>query len=134
MSFKFLCKLFYDKMIIIVRSTVKRYRNYFRYNTLWILYALRSTSYDSCCSFVRNFSFSFLKLFISIECSFKYSQNFGMQSLSLYTSCLFSVLLNDDIVDTEKIDGICLPTYVVDQFSGFLLHLPIFSIKNSRSA
>ena len=37
-----------------------------------------------------------------------------MQSLPLYTSCLFSMLLNDDIVDTEKLDGMSLPTFVVD--------------------
>ena len=37
-----------------------------------------------------------------------------MQSLPLYTSCLFSMLLNDDIVDIEKLDGMCLPTFVVD--------------------
>ena len=30
-----------------------------------------------------------------------------IQSLRLYTSCLFSVILSDDIVDIEKADGIC---------------------------
>ena len=41
----------------------------------------------------------FLKLIIFIACSLKDSQNFFMQSLPLYTSCLFSRLLNNDIVD-----------------------------------
>ena len=43
-------------------------------------------------------------------------------------------VLNDDIVDIEKPDGICLPTFVVDEFSGLFLHPSIFSIKHSRSA
>ena len=43
------------------------------------------------------------------------------------------MLLNDDIVDIEKIDRICLPTFAVDECSGLFLHSPIFSIKYSRS-
>ena len=39
-----------------------------------------------------------------------------MQSLPLYTSCLFSMLLNDDIVDIEKPDGLCSLTFVVNEF------------------
>ena len=50
-----------------------------------------------CCSFVNNF-----------KSSLKDSHNFFIQSLPLYTSCLFSMLLNEDIVDTEKPDAICL--------------------------
>ena len=42
--------------------------------------------------------------------------------------------LNDNIVDIEKPDGICLPTFVVNEFSGLFLHSAIFSIKHSRSA
>ena len=48
-------------------------------------------------------------------CSLKYSQNFFMQFLSLHTSCSFSMLLNDDFVDTEKPDEICLLTFVVTE-------------------
>ena len=44
-----------------------------------------------------------------------------MQYLFLYTSCLFSVLVNNNIVDIEKPDGLCLPTFVVDEFSGLSL-------------
>ena len=44
-----------------------------------------------------------------------------MQYLILYTSCLFSVLVNNNIVDIEKPDGLCLPTFVVDEFSGLSL-------------
>ena len=39
-----------------------------------------------------------------------------MQYLPLYTSCLISKLLKDDIVEIEKPDGICLPTFVVNEF------------------
>ena len=91
-------------------------------------------SYNSCCSFVHNFIFFFLKLIISISCSLKYSQNFFMQPLHLYTSCLFSMLLNNDITDIENSDGICSLTFVADEFSELVLHLLIFSIIHSRSA
>ena len=40
-----------------------------------------------------------------------------MQSLLLHTSSLFTMLLIDDIVDIEKPDAICLPTFIVDEFS-----------------
>ena len=63
----------------------------------------------------------------------KDSQNFFIQGLPLYTPYLFSMFLNDDIVDIEKRDGICLPTFVVNEFSGLFLHPLIFSIKDSRS-
>ena len=67
-------------------------------------------------------------------CSVKDSQNVFIQSLLLYTSCLFSMLWNGGIVDIKKPDGICLPTFVVYKFSGLYLHPSIFSIKHSRSA
>ena len=38
--------------------------------------------------------------------SLKNSQNLFIQSLPLDTSCLFSMPLNDDIVDIKKPDGI----------------------------
>ena len=57
-----------------------------------------------------------------------------MQSLPPNTLCLFSMLLNEDIVDIEKPDGICSLTFVVDEFSGLFLHPSIFSIKHSRPA
>ena len=60
-------------------------------------------------------SFFLFKINYSIACSLKDSQNFFIQSLALYTSCLLSTLLNDDIVDTEKPDGICSPTFVVNE-------------------
>ena len=62
--------------------------------------------------------FFLLKLIIFIVCSLKYSQNFFIQPLPLYTSCLFSMYLNGSIVNTEKPDGICLPPFFVDEFSG----------------
>ena len=57
----------------------------------------------------------------------KDSQNLFMQSLLLYRSSLFSMLLNDDIVDIEKPDGL-----FSGLFSGLFLHPSIFSIKYSR--
>ena len=57
-----------------------------------------------------------------------------MQSFPLYTSCLFSILLNEDFVNTERPDGICPLTFAVDEFSGLFLHPSIFSIAHSRSA
>ena len=44
-----------------------------------------------------------------------------------------SMLLNDDIVEIEKPDGICLLNFVVDEFSGIFLHPSIFSIIHSKS-
>ena len=62
-------------------------------------------------------------------CSFKNSQNFFMQSLPLS-----SMLLNEDMVDIEKHDGMSSFTFVVDEFSGLFLYPSIFSIIHSRSA
>ena len=84
-------------------------------------------SYYSCCSFVNNFFF-FFKLVIFIVCCLKNAQNFIMQSLPQYTSCLFSLLLIDDIVDIEKPDGIYLLTFDVDEFSLLFLYPSIFSL------
>ena len=39
------------------------------------------------------------------------------------------MLLNYDIVGIEKLDEICSPTFVVNEFSGFFLHPSIFSTK-----
>ena len=41
--------------------------------------------------------------------------------------------LNDDIVNIEKPDVICLLTFVVEDFSASLLDTLVFSIKDSRS-
>ena len=89
--------------------------------------------YDSYSSFLNNFTFLFLKLIIFIASSIKDSQNFFIQSFPLHISCLFSMLLNDDIVAIKKPDGICSHISVVDEFSGFYLHLSIYFIKHSRS-
>ena len=40
----------------------------------------------------------------------------------MYTSWLFSMLLNDDIVDVEKPDGIFLHTFIVNEFSELFSH------------
>ena len=70
--------------------------------------------YDFCRSFVQVIISFFLKLIISVACYLRDSQNFFMQSLSLLTSCLFSIFSIDDIIDMEKPEGICLPTSLVD--------------------
>ena len=44
------------------------------------------------------------------------------------------MLLNENIVDIEKPDGICLFTFVVDEFSGLFLRPSIFPFIHSRSA
>ena len=54
--------------------------------------------------------------------------------LPMYTSCLFSMLRNEDIVDTEKPDEICSLNVIIVEFSGLFLHPSIFSIKHSGSA
>ena len=43
------------------------------------------------------------------------------------------MLLNDDIVDIEKPDRICLPNFVADEFSGLFLHPTYFFIEHSKS-
>ena len=42
--------------------------------------------------------------------------------------------LNGDIIDIEKPDQICLPTFVVNECSGLFLPPSVLSIKYSRSA
>ena len=59
--------------------------------------------------------FFFLKLIILIVCSFKDSQNYFMQYLSLYTSFIFSMYSNDCILNIEKCDGKFSLTFVVDE-------------------
>ena len=86
--------------------------------------------YDFCCSVVNNFNFFVLKLIIFIAYSLKDSQNFFMQCLHFHTSCLVSMLLNDDIVEIEKSDGICLPTFLLNEFTRLFLHPSVFSIKH----
>ena len=44
------------------------------------------------------------------------------------------MLLGEDIVDIEKSDGLCLLTFVVDEFSEIFLHLSIFSFIDSISS
>ena len=66
-------------------------------------------------------------------CSLTDSQNFSIQYLPLYKSCLFSMLLNEDIVDIEKPDGICLLIFVADEFLKLFLHPSIFSIIQLKS-
>ena len=73
------------------------------------------------------FFFSKLVIFIIVLlnlCSLKDSQNFFMQPSPLYTSCLFYIPSNVHNVDSEYLQVICLPTFVLDNFSE--LHQSIF--------
>ena len=83
--------------------------------------------------FITSFLF-FLKLIIFTVHTLKNTKNVVIQSLPPYTPCLFSMLLNEDIVDIEKSDEIYSFTFVVDEFSELFLHPPIFSIIHSRFA
>ena len=67
-------------------------------------------------------------MIILLACSLTDLQNFFMQSLPLETSCLFSMLLNDDIVDIEKTDGIHSFTFVIDEISRLFSQLSVFCI------
>ena len=69
-----------------------------------------------------------------IVCSLKNPQNFFMQFLPLHTSCLLSMLFNDDIVDIAKPDGICSLFFVEEEFSELFLHLTVFSIEHPKFA
>ena len=44
------------------------------------------------------------------------------------------MLLNEDIIDIKKPDGICLLTVVADKLPRLFLHPSIFSIAHSRPA
>ena len=59
-----------------------------------------------------------LPLIIFITCSVKDLENFFKQYLLLYTSCLFFVALNGNIVGIEITEGICSLNFAVDEFSG----------------
>ena len=64
-----------------------------------------------------------------IACSIKDSQILSMQSLRLYTVCLFSTPQNVHIASIEYPQGLCSPIFAVDDFSNlffvFYLH-PVF--------
>ena len=57
-----------------------------------------------------------------------------MQFLPLYASCLFLVLLNNDIVDIEKLDEIWLLSFVVQESSELFSRQSVSSIRHSISA
>ena len=66
--------------------------------------------------FITLLFFRLIKLIIFIACSLKDSQNLFIKSLPLNTLSFFYMLLNDDIVETQEPDGICSPTFVVNEF------------------
>ena len=80
------------------------------------------------------------KWIIFIASSLKDSQIYLRQSLPLYTLCLFSVLVIDDIVDIKKPDGMCSTAFLKNNFKDSFFrffqdsHLPIFYKKHSSSS
>ena len=79
-------------------------------------------------------AFFFSELIIPIARSLKDSQKFFIQYLPMYTSCLFSILLNEDIAGIERPDGKCSFTFAVDEFLGLFLYPSIFPIIHTRPA
>ena len=59
-------------------------------------------------------------------------QSLLIQSFYINTSWLFSSFLNDNIVDIEKADWMCLLTFIVDEYLELFLHPSIFLIIDSR--
>ena len=51
-----------------------------------------------------------------LHCLSSYVLTKYLQSLPLYTSSLFSVVLIEDIIDIEKPDGKCSLIFVVNEF------------------
>ena len=90
--------------------------------------------YHSSCSFVNSIILFFSKLLIFSVCSFRDSQKVLMQCSPLYTLCLFFIPRNVHSVDIENPQGICLLTFIVDNFSRLFLHVFILLIKDLRSA
>ena len=79
------------------------------------------------------FFFSFLKLIIFIACFLKDLKIFSCHLYLCIHRAYFCIFLNDNIGDIEKPDGVCLLTFVSDEFSGLILHPSIFSIIHLRS-
>ena len=77
--------------------------------------------------FFNKFVVSLLNLIILTASSLNDSKNISVQSLPLYTSCLFSMIF----YDFEKRDWIWSSAFGVDEFSGLFLHTSILSIKHS---
>ena len=78
-------------------------------------------------SFKKKKRLSSLRVLLRIHKTFSWRLYFIM-----YTSCLFSRLLNAHVVDINKSDQICSLAFVLDEFSGLFLHPSIFSIKHLR--
>ena len=88
-------------------------------------------SHDSYSLFVNNIISFFSKLIIFIMYSLKDSQKIFMVSSILYTSCLFSIPSRVYIVDTEYLQGICSPIFVVDNISELFSYSSIFFLNQS---
>ena len=56
-----------------------------------------------------------------------------MQSSPLYIAYLFSMYLNENFVEIEKPDQMCLTIFLVHNLLRLYLHPTIFYIKNSKS-
>ena len=82
---------------------------------------------DFICSFVSGNIFYFLKSIIFFPCYLREVQNFFIQSFPQYKTCLLCIWSNTKIVDIECPQGICLSTFVVEEFSGLSVYPASFS-------
>ena len=91
----------------------------------------------SCSYLLITSLFFILKLIIFFACSLKDSQNFFMQFPPLYTSCLFSMSLNDDIQYLKNLKNLkeCVHLLLLQMtFQDYFCIHSFFIIKGSRSA
>ena len=100
-NFIFLCSVGIVKVIYFSVYSPKQANCFLNSSDIFFsqqIYQIFAFSYDSC-SVLKNFIFFFLKLIVFIVHSLKNSQKCFIQSLPLYTSCLFSMLLNKNNAD-----------------------------------
>ena len=82
-------------------------------------------SYISCSSFVNNFVFFFAKLSLYRAILRIFIELFHANFTSVYIMLMFYAFKWRNCRHWNP-DEICLPTFVVDEFSGLFLHPPIF--------
>ena len=121
------------KMAMISSFTILLVFQIFIFNFFYKMQQIFAFLCDSCYTFVNDFILFFLKLIIFIACSLKNSPNIFIKSLPQCTSCLFSIILNEDIVDIEKT---CCNMFAYFCYEWILriIFTSIFSVKHSRSA
>ena len=112
-----MARVFKFAIIFVIRVFIFDFFFFFlqRWPFVWLRYDLYSL-------FVNGIIFLFSKLLIFTECSLKDSQKFLMQSSPLCKPSIFSIPLDVYIVDIAYPQGICSPTFDVDNFSRYFLY------------